>query len=73
MPTLNWSKRDSGTHAASRVPYRLLEEVCGLDAGSWFLRASSHIAALPVYAILAFKHIMADAPMASVPMKDCAR
>ena len=33
MPTLNWLTRDEDIRAASRVPYRLLEEVPGLSAG----------------------------------------
>ena len=33
MPTLNWLTRDEDIRAASRVPYRLLEEARGLSAG----------------------------------------
>ena len=33
MPTLNWLTRDEDIRAASRVPYRLLEEVPDLSAG----------------------------------------
>ncbi len=33
MPTLHWLTRDADIHAASRVPYRLLEEASGLSAG----------------------------------------
>ena len=33
MPTLNWLTRDDDLHAASRVPYRLLEEAPALSAG----------------------------------------
>lgn len=30
MPTLNWLTRDTGIRAATRVPYRLLEEASGM-------------------------------------------
>ena len=33
MPTLNWLTRDADIHAATRVPYRLLEEAPGLSTG----------------------------------------
>ena len=33
MPILNWLTRDDDLHAASRVPYRLLEEASELSAG----------------------------------------
>ena len=33
MPTLHWLTRDADIHAASRVPYRLLEEASELSAG----------------------------------------
>ena len=33
MPTLNWLTRNEDVRAASRVPYRLLEEAPGLSAG----------------------------------------
>ena len=33
MPTLNWLTRDEDIRAASRVPYRLLEEGRDLSAG----------------------------------------
>jgi len=33
MPTLHWLTRDEDIHAASRVPYRLLEEVPDRSAG----------------------------------------
>ena len=33
MPTLNWLTRDDDLRAASRVPYRLLEEAPELSAG----------------------------------------
>ena len=33
MPNLNWLTRDADIRAASRVPYRLLEEDQGLSAG----------------------------------------
>ncbi len=32
MPTLHWLTRDADIHAASRVPYRLLEEASELSA-----------------------------------------
>ena len=32
MPTLNWLTRDDDLHAASHVPYRLLEEAPELSA-----------------------------------------
>ena len=32
MPTLHWLTRDEDPRAASRVPYRLLEEVSDLSA-----------------------------------------
>ena len=34
MPTLNWLTRDEDVRAASRVPYRLLEEVPSLSTGN---------------------------------------
>ncbi len=33
MPTLNWLTRDTDIHAATRVPYRLLEEAPDLSTG----------------------------------------
>ena len=33
MPTLNWLTRDADIHAATRVPYRLLEEALDLSTG----------------------------------------
>ena len=33
MPTLNWLTRDADIHAATRVPYRLLEEAPDLSTG----------------------------------------
>lgn len=33
MPTLHWLTRDEDIRAASRAPYRLLEEVPDLSAG----------------------------------------
>lgn len=33
MPTLHWLTRDEDLCAASRVPYRLLEEASDLSAG----------------------------------------
>ena len=33
MPTLHWLTRDTDTHAATRVPYRLLGEASDLSAG----------------------------------------
>ena len=33
MPTLSWLTREEDTRAASRVPYRLLEEASDLSAG----------------------------------------
>jgi adenine-specific DNA-methyltransferase len=33
MPILNWLTRDEDVRAATRVPYRLLEEVSDLSAG----------------------------------------
>ena len=33
MPTLSWLTRTEDIHAASRVPYRLLQEVRDLSAG----------------------------------------
>ena len=42
-------------------------------AGSRCLRARSHKAASPGYAILSIKNILAYELLASVPMKDCAR
>ena len=33
MPTLNWLTRDQDIQAASRAPYRLLEEASDLSAG----------------------------------------
>ena len=35
MPILNWLTRDRDIRAASRVPYRLLEEVPDLSAGNF--------------------------------------
>ena len=32
MPTLHWLTRDTDIHAASRAPYRLLEEAPDLSA-----------------------------------------
>ena len=34
MPTLRWLKRDDDLRAASRVPYRLVEEAPELSAGN---------------------------------------
>ena len=34
MPTLNWLTKDVDIRAASRAPYRLLEEVSDLSAGN---------------------------------------
>ena len=42
-------------------------------AGSRSLRARSHKAASPGYAILSIKNFLAYEPVASVPMKDCVR
>lgn len=33
MPTLNWLTRDEDVRAASRAPYRMLEEASDLSAG----------------------------------------
>ena len=35
MPILNWLTREEDIRAASRVPYRLLEEVPDLSAGDF--------------------------------------
>ena len=50
MPTLNWLTRDEDIGAASRVPYRLLEEASICPPASrtrqrsagWITRARSH-------------------------------
>ena len=46
MPTLQWLTRDDDLHAASAVPYRLLEEVPDLghgdrDAGNMLIQGDN--------------------------------